>query len=492
MNLIKKTAGRWLPPALWILAIILIAKNGEAATIEGRVQDPFGGPVPGITLTLGVDWGSSTPRCKFKTSAKTSKDGRFSFSIPCLLDKRPFNVSPKQSKQYRIFPFFESGVIGSGDTISGLEFEGVNLSTASHITRLLKPDQSCPSSPRPDRVPLILIHQHDGTTLDQDLRQVNSQWDDFRNFFYDQSLCVFFDLYVFQYYSNLQPVKELAGALQFWLSREGIQDKQKILLGHSMGGLVGWSYLNEWGGDSSTLGLLTLATPFHGTQAANEVARDTFVSNYLLPTVSKPTIELIKGTIDIIDLIKWEGFPNSVTKVNRSDLRYDNYDCFFVVKYRGKEVNTWLRDLNNVSECAQNSVALPQAAKVFPYAGYITFDDPNRPEDIIEDFTEALKTELNAFFESGLRGKDFGHNELAIINGLMGHGLGILYNDGAVPVNSALFFGQVQSDNQRIFPNCDHFEIKDETNGTRRGSTPICRDNQGRSVFGRLEQDLLV
>jgi triacylglycerol esterase/lipase EstA (alpha/beta hydrolase family) len=66
-------------------------------------------------------------------------------------------------------------------------------------------------------------------------------------------------------------VKNLAGGLQFWLTRQGINTKEKVLLAHSMGGLIGWSYLNEWGGNASTLRLITLGTPFHGTPAANNL-----------------------------------------------------------------------------------------------------------------------------------------------------------------------------------------------------------------------------
>src|SRR5207244_5851861 len=117
-------------------------------------------------------------------------------------------------------------------------------------------------------------------------------------------------------------VQNLAKGLSFWLTQKGIVNTHKVLLSHSMGGLIAWSYLNELGGDITTKQLITLATPFHGTPAANEAARKALANSISSNPVSVLACYLYA------DIGFWGlDSADSPGKPNRSDLLYDNYDC---------------------------------------------------------------------------------------------------------------------------------------------------------------------
>jgi pimeloyl-ACP methyl ester carboxylesterase len=455
-----------------------IVRYAEAGTIQGRALDPLGQPISGATIEVGIDWGSSTPPCRvsIKGSNKTSSEGSYSVSVeaPCFFDPRPFTITISK-KGYIFFPPSQSGTINTSPTILVLNFDGTDLNNQLHITRLLK-NSKCVSNSSNVRIPLIAIHGIHGTSTENNLKIENDYWKDFSTFFCSSILSIYFDLYTFQYYSDLLSVQSLAKGLDFWLDNQGVKNTQKVLLAHSMGGLVAWSYMNELGGNATTMGLITLGTPFHGTPAANDTARGDLASTIS----SNPGVEI---SYDAADVGFW-GFAlaDSPEVPNRSDLRYDSYDCL-LPKYQGKEVNTWLRTINMIDGCGQKSV--PTAAKIIAYAGYISFDDPDRPPTINQSLADAIKTE----FSSYLFGRDVSHRFLAIGDALLGLGLGISLNDGLVPLDSAWFYGQIPATNRRTFSNCDHVELRMDTNGTR-GTTEICRDSQGHSIFERLAEDL--
>jgi len=127
----------------------------------------------------------------------------------------------------------------------------------------------------PERIPLVLIH---GILSNHEV------WDDFaRDSASDPFLRRKFKPYHFEYtafQSQLLPgdpttIRQLGGSLGDAIARDPVlRDRPLSIVGHSMGGLVARSFMQEWkngerrGGDQ-VLRLTTLATPHHGTPLAD-------------------------------------------------------------------------------------------------------------------------------------------------------------------------------------------------------------------------------
>jgi len=320
-------------------------------------------------------------------------------------------------------------------------------------TRVLAQDESWPKAYsaliRKDapanisKTPLILIHGIHGTEKCEDKdKNVESTdwkkdyWTGFKLMFRsteNSDLREKYELYIFQYCSDLVDVSTIAIELRDLID-ERLSGRNHVIVAHSMGGLVAKSYMAEtdhktgvWlsgpkGGDT-TIGLITLATPHHGTPGANDLE------------VLKPYIKSGWGNRVIwAQTYYWApkiwklpyfrtGPPSD--KANRSDLRWDNYDLELPL---GMDDNSWLLGLN------KRTVRF--RTKIIAYAGFLQ-ENGNLASNAVVGDHEGLEIANNVLFK-GLEGK-FG------------------YTDGLAPYRSAMLCSTARpiQNNKGIYPFCD-------------------------------------
>src|SRR5215212_9935426 len=271
------------------------------------------------------------------------------------------------------------------------------------------------------KIPLILIH---GIHESDELSVITNKGESWKSFVAkfngDPYLQRTYTLYAFQYYSNQDGVEELAKQLGQAIDNT-FQDRPHVFLAHSMGGLIAKSYMTEYphtsgkwsgafGGDTTLL-LITLATPHHGTPGANDASA---MEQYMGRGWSQ-----LFGTINFMYWSDRAGFlsPPSINSgtPNRSDLRWDNYDGGV-----SKDFNFWLGRVNR--EFAKYS------SKAILYAGALKLIFPNL-------------TSAGAFVQIGSAGTMYNdHQRLEFANESMVYGLDWKFGttDGMVPYNSSL------------------------------------------------------
>ena len=191
------------------------------------------------------------------------------------------------------------------------------------------------------RKPLLLIH---GWSFEgEPAPPSGGYWDNFKNYLKnDPELRANFKPYYVKYWSNYVSVKEIAAELRNKLEEAGLHEQKIIIMGHSMGGLVSRSFMNEQVftkgisknkkcGDNVDL-LITLGSSHHGSPMANGPARNAEVSIFLQVTMNTVESYVFKET--------------KYNEVNRSDLRWDNYDGLLNYQTYSDEKNLWLESLN--------------------------------------------------------------------------------------------------------------------------------------------------
>lgn len=310
------------------------------------------------------------------------------------------------------------------------------------------------------KVPLILIHGINGTKASDDVTKLQGYWNSLLsqiNSADGSRIRSLYSLYVFQYCSNKRSVKDIADTL-----RKAVEDKLKgrrhVIVAHSMGGLVAKSYMAETtqliGGrqqpsGENVIGLITLATPHHGTPGANDVEA-------LTPLVTPLTIAglrfphpIIKQKLRWLNTLYWNkdkfksiwqsikekckgvsssnpidqrvcfvqglassdilSISESSTNYNRGDLRWDSFDSLIE-----GDKNQWLSDLNLKFKAF--------ADKTIVYAGALK---PQPPDILVVFHQSVLDDSALASFADGMLhfglDKRFG------------------YTDGLVPYKSAMF-----------------------------------------------------
>ncbi len=266
------------------------------------------------------------------------------------------------------------------------------------------------------RIPLILIHGIHGS---QDLSEITKKGVYWRNFLtkFNSELKETYSLYAFQYYSDQEGVQDLAKQLGKSIDAR-LADRPHVLLAHSMGGLVAKSYMVDYrheqgawsgkkGGDSTLL-LITLATPHHGTPGANDADA---IEQYM-----GRGWHSIFSTLNFVYWTKEAGFRSPPTKssdaYNRSDLRWDNYDNAITT-----DLNSWLG--------AANRDFKGYSSKVIAYAGALKF---------------SKMTAAGAYAKLPLLVRYNNHQLLGFLNDTMVSGLDSRFGitDGMVPYNSAV------------------------------------------------------
>lgn len=193
------------------------------------------------------------------------------------------------------------------------------------------------------KTPLILIHGfRPGGKPRENLAADNKYWADLLPRLTGKG----YDLYLYQYRTNVASVERLAEVLGVLIDAK-LTDRPHLILGHSMGGLVAKSYMADYThrrgtwqgrkGGETVLGLVTLATPHHGSPLAN----DPRALDHLALKSYDPHRDAIYAPL-VLDVINFfASAPKQSTEHNRSDLRWDNYDN--VLK---ADANTWLLELN--------------------------------------------------------------------------------------------------------------------------------------------------
>ncbi|MBE7516499.1 MAG: alpha/beta fold hydrolase [Chloracidobacterium sp.] len=267
------------------------------------------------------------------------------------------------------------------------------------------------------KTPLILIHGHEGVPDDADINADAHYWDAllaaFEN---DKQAAARFTPYLFQYCSDREPVSVLAERLRDLID-DRLPDRSHVIVAHSMGGIIATAYMAEtvhrsgqWkgkkGGDT-TLGLITLATPHHGTPAANDTE-----------TMSKFVPASLNAAYDALHRIYWRSGP-AATAANRSDLRWDNFDRKLSIS--STDINTAL--------ARRNAAFAPYSSKLIAYSGIVS--------PTLSSFELAAML-LDLKFGSG---SDNRHRMLALANVGLVNALGKRFGDadGMVPISSSLF-----------------------------------------------------
>lgn len=209
------------------------------------------------------------------------------------------------------------------------------------VDELLVIDDVSPRLSKEGRKPLILIH---GWSFEgKPAPPGGGFWDNFKSYLLsNQSLSENFKPYYVRYWSNYVSVQEIAAELRKKMEEAGLHQETVVLMGHSMGGLVSRSYMLE---QNFTQGiaqgekcgnlvdrLITLGTPHHGSPMANGPARDDKMTGTAKTIIGLAENFLFKET--------------TYRDVNRSDLRWDNFDGTFNYTNFPDERNTWLENLN--------------------------------------------------------------------------------------------------------------------------------------------------
>ncbi|HMT07498.1 MAG TPA: hypothetical protein PKA82_05800 [Pyrinomonadaceae bacterium] len=267
------------------------------------------------------------------------------------------------------------------------------------------------------KTPLILIHGHQAVNANEDVTVDANYWNAFLAAFQnDSAASAKFTPYLFQYCSDREPVAKIAEQLRDAIDAK-LKDRQHVIVAHSLGGLVATSYMAEtthasgtWkgkrGGDT-VLGVITLATPHHGTPGANDAS-----------TMSKFVPRSLSAAYDAMHRIYWRSGPLP-TAANRSDLRWDNYD--------GK-LPASSKDINS-AQAKRNAAFAQFTSKLIAYAGAV-----DSTLDTFELASLLLQLKL------GNSSSD-DHSKLSLANVGLVNALGNKFGnaDGLVPQVSGLF-----------------------------------------------------
>ncbi|HPS12184.1 MAG TPA: FlgD immunoglobulin-like domain containing protein [Prolixibacteraceae bacterium] len=234
------------------------------------------------------------------------------------------------------------------------------------IDNILTIEDGAPDLPKEGRIPLLLVH---GWSFDGRPAAPGGHWEYFTDYLKnDAELSRYFKPYLVRYWSNAVSVEELAALLRDKVQEAGMHEQPLILIGHSMGGLVSRSFMNEqlfttgaYAGErcgENVRLLITLSSPLHGSPMANGPARDNKV-NFLM-----------KVAMSAVELTLFS--DNKYNEVNRSDLRWDNYDNLFNYSKFPSDKNDWLANLNSItlydSKLVCYSASVTGSFKLPPYA----------------------------------------------------------------------------------------------------------------------------
>ena len=329
-----------------------------------------------------------------------------------------------------IFLFF--GSISEGNTPAPAKPQSV--CEAMYLNGPLACFTADDATPLAGRIPNVLVP---GLNLDSSGSPLPEMWDNFVAYGTTVPwVAEKFKTYRVTYYSNLIRVSNIGRILAELVDDMDALDpsfaQQKIFVnGHSMGGLVARSFMQEWrlqggrglAGGERVLRLVTLATPHHGTPLANGPSRDASAG------------PLLGSVINLFDYLFFNGY--SWSSYNRYDLHADSYlNSIANLDYSRfpQDANVWLDHLN-----AQN----PYEQKISTYGGSIhTRDNWSGGCDVLDNVdSPTLSDVLDC--------------SALLINGLYN----VWLNDGIVPYNSTFFPDCVFGCNNEVFFGYNHNQM---------------------------------
>ncbi|MGF7140336.1 PGAP1-like alpha/beta domain-containing protein [Roseimarinus sediminis] len=305
-----------------------------------------------------------------------------------------------------------------GNSTQGTVSESVSIASLLAADSLLYIEDVAPELSSEGRKPLLLIH---GWSFDgRPAPPGGGYWDHFKQYLLnDATLRASFKPYYVKYWSNAVSVNELSALLRAKVEAEGFNEQKIVIIAHSMGGLVARSYMNEqvftegsMQGEACGLlvdRLITLGTPHHGSPMANGPARDAKV-DFLLQVYLSMLESLVFS-------------ETTYQQVNRSDLRWDNYDQLLDYSSYPDEKNQWLEALNLHTRFDERTIC----------------------------YTASIEGENNPFGASTLE-EQYQLGAYIIKSGFS------LENDGIVPLKSAAFDGH-EVLLLRHFDNYNHADI---------------------------------
>jgi hypothetical protein len=198
-----------------------------------------------------------------------------------------------------------------------------------------------------------------------------------------------------------------------------------------MGGLIARSYMqhyrfNDYDRD---INLITLATPHHGTPAANHNSRNQLAENanerdkkYYFSWGPINGWEAAIGVGSAIEnyIGDWQNMYHvSQDEPNRSDLRWDNYDS---VIFGNNDINTWLHDLDSNHSYDR---------KITAYYGYLDPENEDYESEVVRVYNISPLTALGSL---ALKGGNYEYlaGSIAIAYGMYKDGFGKLRWPGFV------------------------------------------------------------
>jgi pimeloyl-ACP methyl ester carboxylesterase len=215
------------------------------------------------------------------------------------------------------------------------------------------------------RTPLILIHGLDGDSSMPPSSTDLYMFQNLSNYLSSDSTFVSnYKIFTFNYLSNVYTVSQIGAALETWMDyfrtswdpySEGDTpfDRDVVIIGHSMGGLVSRALMNEntvaagaqagVPAGARVLRLITLSTPHHGSALTND-------TNFCLHGQSNLDWQLVLTQLSAA----WIGTSaaSDIDAPNRGDLLADQYYANLDYAstpslYSSPDVNTWL-DADNL------------------------------------------------------------------------------------------------------------------------------------------------
>jgi pimeloyl-ACP methyl ester carboxylesterase len=374
---------------------------------------------------------------------------------------------------------------------------------ADRVTRLVPYGDPSGAGPAGKRIPLILVHGIWITpdwNLDKDLdgfeAATGAGWDAFLASPAWQSVQERFEPYIFYYLSNEVSVSDLAGSLhrriQSMVNAGGMAAGPRVILAHSMGGLIARSYAQEHvdstlPGGAGIMALITLATPHHGTPGANCQSREQLSANADARDRGFETWRCWgwgntwTRVMREISALLWIKPVQAVGcgEPNRRDLLWDNYDN--LLGSGSPDANEWLRRLNEDTSWDTRLIAYYGTVdpggetfgklreKIYRCGFFISVGPRVVPQVL-------LKKAPRELVHQALLG-----SSAMMYFGLYKEGYEPVANDGLVPEKSGDFEGHVVR--ERVFcPGHDHLHML-AGNGTVACST-------GKTLFESVADDL--
>lgn len=321
-------------------------------------------------------------------------------------------------------------------------------------------------------VPIVFIHMVDGSTEEGACRleapaEGDCNWSPMLNYLREKpELWAKIRPYIFRYLSHRESTFDIGRRLQAEVdAEEPLKTTPFIIVAHSMGGIVARTFMLQHTsvspdpGYKRILAAITLATPHHGTPAANRTWR-----NWQADKLSVKLHDFLPGDIlNFSDRMRWCPFDPNLNLIeralcldlnfmtplpshgvavdpllpNRADLVWDNYDGYFDEAEQARPNHP-----EETNQLLSTLAGSDQARKLIVYGGLVEGPEIS-PKDLGDQLVDAAKsylglgcprlTTINSFCE------EVSHKNLALTETMLGDRLAIQGSDGIVPLHSALF-----------------------------------------------------